>query len=112
MIRYVFCGRGLRRGPGFALAASALAVAIIEQAFLGLPMAAVGGAELRPAGVLAAGVAAIGLPPLARRADEEQNTTAKPAAKAIPERSFPISRHVGPRAGWTAETEDGKMPIK
>lgn len=93
MIRYVFCRVGLQRGLGFALAVSALAVAIIEPAFLGLPMAAVGGAELRPAGEGAAGGTAVDLPSFAGGANEEQNPTARPATKAVSERSGTSSGH-------------------
>jgi len=94
MIPYVFCESGLRTGLGFAPAGSALVIAIIEAAFFRLPIRAVGVAELRPAGEAATGGAAIDLPSFARRANEEQNSTARPTTKAMPERSGMIVRHV------------------
>ena|SRR5262245_14220254 len=100
----------IRHASGcLALAISALAVAMIETAFLRLLMTAVGNTVPHEAGKTAAGVAAIGLSPLTRGADEENNAAAWRAAEALPEGTMTIIRQMGPRSGWTAETEGGKM---
>lgn len=51
---------------------------------------------------------AIDLPSFARRANIEQNAAVWRAAKAIPERSFPISRHVGPEPDGQPKPKVGK----
>lgn len=92
-----------------ALAIIALAVAMIQAAFLRLLMTAVGDTVPDSAGKTAAGVAAIDLFPLTRGTDEEDHAAIRRAAEALPERSVTIIRQMGPRSGWTAETEGGKM---
>jgi len=108
MIRHTFCGPRLRRCQGLALAVRALAFEMIEAAFLGLLMAAVGGAALKPAGVIAADLAAVNLPLITMRADEEDNAATWRAARALPERSVTIIRHVWPRPDGQPRPKVGK----
>jgi hypothetical protein len=100
----------IRHASGcLAFAVSALAVAMIQAAFLRLLMTAVGNTVPQEAGKTAAGVTAIDLSPLTRGTDEEDNAAIRRAAEALPEGSMTIIRQRGPRSGWTAETEGGKM---
>lgn len=94
---------------GAALPVSALPVTMIEPAFGGLLMAAVGGAALQPAGTCATGATAINLAALTGRADEEDPAAARRATGALPVRSRTNRRHVGDQVGWTGTTEGGKI---
>ena len=78
---------------GASQAVDALAIAVIESSFFGLLVTAIGLAQLKPAGLLATGIAAIDLSPLTLRADEKENAATRRAAKALPEWSVTLIRH-------------------
>jgi hypothetical protein len=81
-------------GYSTALSISALAVTMIEAPFLRALMPEVGGPALNPPGCLAAGVAAIDLPPIAMRTDEEDKAAIRRATRALPERGVTVSGHI------------------
>lgn len=95
-----------------AQAVSALAIIVIETAFLRLLMTTVGDAMPDPAGEFTAGVTAIDLSPLTMRTDVEDDTATRGLTGALTERSMMVIKHVRSRSGWTAETEGGKMQCK
>jgi hypothetical protein len=90
MIRHAFCRGGLRRGAGLAPPVSALAVTMIEAAFFGLLMAAIGDAVSSAACELAT----VDLLLITTWADEENSATARRATKALSKRSLTIISHV------------------
>lgn len=94
MIRHVFYRGRMRRGDGLAPPVEALAIAVIEAAFCGLLMAAIGEAVVREAGEFATEVAAIDLLPITTRADEEKSATAWRPTKALPKGRLTIIRQV------------------
>lgn len=94
MIRHTFCRCGLKPGDGLAPPVSALAVAVIEAAFFGLLMAAIGDAVFSEAGAFAAEFAAVGLLLVTARTDDEHIATARRETKALPKGGLTIIRHV------------------
>jgi hypothetical protein len=94
MIRHVFYSCGLKPGDSLAPPVSALAVAVIEAAFFGLLMAAIGDAVFSEAGAFATEFAAVGLLLVTARADEEHIATARRETKALPKGGLTIIRHV------------------
>ena len=86
-------------GLGLAQVVGALAVAVIEAAFLRLLMPAVGGAPLLAEGRHPAGIAAIGLITVTRRADEEDPPTLRGAAKALPKKQLIFGQHRAAKRG-------------
>lgn len=86
-------------GGALPCAISTLMLALICPSFRGLLMATIGGATLRPAGLLAARQTAIDLPALAGGADEED---AAARANTLTKRRGTKSMHQPLRAGWTA----------
>ena len=92
MIRHVFFRRGLGCSR-LAPAVTALAVAMIELAFLRLLMPEIGGTQLQTASPFAAVGAAVDLTAITMRADEEHPPTAWRTAKALPEKQLNLSQH-------------------
>jgi len=84
-------------GRGAALPISALAVTMIETPFLRALMPKIGRTALNPTGRLAAGVAAIGLPSIAMRTDEEDKAAIRRAARALPKRGVTVNGHIQSR---------------
>ena len=78
----------------------ALAVAMIEPSFGALLVAAVGAPSLADPGMFAAWSAAVALPAIAVRADEEHGVTLAAEANSLPEYRFAMNcRHASSRAG-------------
>lgn len=86
MIRHAFFGRVGSR-CSLAEPVSALTVAMVEAAFETLLVAAASSAELLAAGKSSAIRAAIKLPSVAVRADEEERAAMRSLAKPLPEES-------------------------
>ena len=80
-------------GLGLTQVVGALAVAMIEAAFLRLLMPAVGGAPLLAEGWHPAGIATVGLIMVTTRTDEEDPPTLRGAAKALPKQQLIRSQH-------------------
>ena len=76
----------------------ALPVAMIELAFGGLLVPAVGGTALPAPGLHAAIRAAIALPSIAVRTNPEQRLASLAATNSLPENDFAMNRHP-PHAG-------------
>jgi hypothetical protein len=78
---------------GSALPVRALAVAMIEPAFRALLMPQIGGSPLPAPGSLPTGAAAIAVPAVAMRADEEQCPAFAAETNLLTENRFAMSRH-------------------
>jgi fatty acid desaturase len=83
-----------------AAAVLPLTVAMIELPFGALLVAAVGAPPLLAAGLLAALVAAVAVPAIAMRADEENRVAALTKANPLPQNRFAMNRrHASSQAG-------------
>jgi hypothetical protein len=87
LIRYGFFGGGARGGR-FVSSESLLAVAISFPAFGTLLIPAIGGAQLLPAGLRTAGIAAVSLPAIASGAEEEKAAASGCVAEPLAEGVF------------------------
>jgi hypothetical protein len=92
MIRHVFHGGG-GGGLGQAPAVIALAIAVIETAFLRSLMPEIGGAPLPTASRIATTRTTVDLAAIAMRADEEHPPAVRSPAKALPEKQFLVRQH-------------------
>jgi hypothetical protein len=86
-------------GPGLAQAVGALTITVIEAAFFRLLMPAVGDAPLLAEGRHPTGVAAIGLIMVTTRADEEDLSALRSAAKALPKKQLILGQHRAAKRG-------------
>ena len=83
-----------------AAAVFPLAIAMIELPFGALLVAAIGPPPLLAAGLLAALVAAVAVPAIAMRADEENRVAALTKANPLPQNRFAMNRrHASSQAG-------------
>ena len=76
-----------------------LPVAMIEPSFGTLLMPAIGAAPLAPAGLIAAGAAAIALSAITVRAEEEQGAAFLAETNPQPQNHFSLSPHAPSQAG-------------
>ena len=87
MIRHANCG-GEFRGSRLAAAISSLPIAMVEASFRTLLMPAASRAQLLDAGLKATVQAAIALPPVTVRADQEEGATMFGLTEPLTERLF------------------------